>query len=176
MAGPASVPCFILTISDTRTPETDRSGDAIATRLEAAGHSVIGRRIVRDVASEVASAVEKALAGDAKAIITTGGTGIATRDTTFEAISALIERPMPGFGELFRMLSYDQIGPGAMLSRACAGITNRRVLFVLPGSEKAVTLAMEKLIVPELGHIVSEMTKGESIETVDAIENWLDRQ
>ena len=158
-AGPTSVPCFVLTISDTRTLETDTSGAAIASMLEGWGHLVTSRAIVKDDAKAVAAAVKTALQGPAKAIITTGGTGIAARDTTFEAVSALIERPMPGFGEIFRALSYEDIGAAAILSRACAGITNGRVLFVLPGSQNAVTLAMDKLILPELGHIVSELEK-----------------
>lgn len=174
-SAPRSVACFVLTVSDTRTAETDASGNVIAAKLTAAGHAVVGREIVRDVASEVAAVLQREIGGAARAIITTGGTGIAARDTTFEAVSALIERPIPGFGELFRHLSYEQIGSAAMLSRACAGITNNRVIFVLPGSQNAVTLAMDTLILPELGHIVSELTK-DIADPEDRIGNWLDRQ
>jgi molybdenum cofactor biosynthesis protein B len=158
-AAPAGVPCFVLTISDTRSLETDSSGALIVERLSHGGHSVVDRRIVKDDASAVADAVRGKLTGPARAIITTGGTGIAARDMAFEAVSALFEKTLDGFGELFRHLSYQEIGAAAMLSRACAGVAKGRVIFVLPGSEAAVRLAMDRLILPELGHIAGELTK-----------------
>lgn len=156
---PASVSCGVVTISDTRTLETDTSGAAIADLLARAGHTVAARRIVVDDAKAVADAVRDVLAFGADAVITTGGTGIARRDTTYEAIAGLLERTLPGFGELFRTLSFQDVGSAAMLSRATAGTVGRAVVFVLPGSEAAVRLAMEKLILPELGHIVRELRK-----------------
>lgn len=157
---PHSVRCFIVTVSDTRTEETDTSGHAIADLLERAGHQVAGHVIVKDDAALVRSAVERQLTtSDVDAIITTGGTGIAARDTTFEAVDSLLEKRLPGFGELFRVLSYEQIGSAAIMSRATAGIAARRILVALPGSESAVRLAMEKLLVPELGHLVQQARK-----------------
>lgn len=159
-AAPTSVRCFVLTISDTRTPDTDASGDAIRALLEDAGHVVTERRIVRDEPDQVTAAVEHGLA-DARvqAVITTGGTGVTSRDGTFEAVDRLLEKRLDGFGELFRMLSYAEIGAAAMLSRATAGIARGTAVFVLPGSEHAVRLAMTRLIVPELGHVVQQVRR-----------------
>jgi molybdopterin adenylyltransferase len=157
---PAAVRCFIVTVSDTRTEETDTSGRAIAELLAAAGHHVFGRVIVKDEAALVRGTIERQLAsGDVDVIISTGGTGIAARDTTFEAIDALLEKRLPGFGELFRMLSYEQIGSAAIMSRATAGISARHVIVALPGSEAAVRLGMEKLVLPELVHLVQQVRK-----------------
>ena len=157
---PRSVRCFIVTVSDTRTDATDRSGRAIAELLEAAGHVVVGRTIVRDDAEMVRDAVVRQLATpEVQAIITTGGTGISSRDSTYEAIAALLQKRLDGFGELFRMLSYQQIGSAAIMSRACAGLAAGRVVAALPGSEAAVRLAMEKLLVPELAHMVQQAGK-----------------
>jgi molybdenum cofactor biosynthesis protein B len=153
---PASVRCFVLTISDTRTAESDTSGDAIAGALVSAGHEVIGRRLVRDDPGAV-SEVVRAESLRADLVVTTGGTGITARDTTYDAISTLLEKRLDGFGELFRMLSYEQIGAAAMLSRACAGSIGTTAIFALPGSEHAVRLAMDKLILPEIGHVVREL-------------------
>jgi molybdenum cofactor biosynthesis protein B len=155
---PASVACYVLTISDSRTTGTDASGDAIAGALSEAGHVLTGRQIVPDDPSAVRDAVAAAV-GTAQAIITTGGTGITSRDSTFEAIAELFDKRLDGFGELFRMLSYREIGSAAMLSRACAGTLGRTAVFLLPGSENAVRLAMQELILPELGHIVRELTR-----------------
>jgi molybdenum cofactor biosynthesis protein B len=155
---PASVACFVLTISDTRTQANDSSGDAIASALTAAGHTVAGRTIVRDDPA----AVREVVAGRARsvqAIITTGGTGITSRDSTYEAIAALLEKRLDGFGELFRMLSYEAVGSAAMMTRAAAGTIGRTVVFMLPGSEHAVRLGMEKLILPEIGHVVRELNR-----------------
>jgi molybdenum cofactor biosynthesis protein B len=157
---PASVACFVLTVSDSRTPETDTSGRAIAELLVAAGHTVSGRDVVRDEPVEVSRVLRDQISKrDVRAIITTGGTGIAKRDSTYEAVTAMLDKRIDGFGELFRMLSFNDIGSAAMLSRATAGIAGGCVVFMLPGSENAVRLAMEKLILPELGHLVYELTK-----------------
>ena len=157
---PASVACYVLTVSDSRTPETDGGGRAIRELLEAAGHSVTGHAIVKDEPSQVTSVVRAQLA-DARTqvILTTGGTGITSRDGTFEAIDALLEKRLEGFGELFRMLSFEEIGAAAMMSRATAGTVGRKAIFVLPGSPNAVRLAMTRLIVPELGHIAQQLNR-----------------
>ena len=155
---PASVTCCVLTISDTRTPETDSSGDAIAAALEEAGHQVATRRILPDDPSEVREFVASQ-ASVVQVIITTGGTGITSRDSTFEAIASLLDKRLDGFGELFRMLSFAEIGSAAMLSRASAGTVGRAAVFSLPGSEHAVRLAMSKLILPEVGHVVRELAR-----------------
>jgi molybdenum cofactor biosynthesis protein B len=157
---PVSVGCFVLTVSDTRTPDTDTSGRAIRQLLEAAGHVVTGASIVRDDSPAVTASLLAALVDvSTHAVITTGGTGITARDTTFEAVSGLLEKRLDGFGELFRMLSFEEIGAAAMLSRATAGTIGRTAVFVLPGSEAAVRLAMTRLIVPELGHVVQQLQK-----------------
>jgi molybdopterin adenylyltransferase len=155
---PAAVRVFVLTVSDTRTDATDTGGAAIVEALTAAGHIVTGRKILKDDPGPVAEAVRKATV-TADVIITTGGTGITSRDSTYEALSGLLEKRLDGFGELFRMLSYEEIGAAAMLSRACAGTIRKTAVFSLPGSEKAVRLAMAKLIVPELGHVVRELKR-----------------
>jgi molybdenum cofactor biosynthesis protein B len=149
----------VLTISDTRTAETDTSGRAIAALLEAEGHYVVARAIVRDEPADVTAFLDAQLAGDAQVVITTGGTGITSRDSTFEAIDARLEKRLDGFGELFRMLSFTDIGPAAMLSRACAGLVRGRIVVALPGSEGAVRLAMTRLLLPELPHLVQQAAK-----------------
>ena len=157
---PASIGCFVLTVSDTRTPDTDTSGRAVRDLLAGAGHIVTGTAIVRDEPSQVVTQIRQALGHETtQVVITTGGTGITSRDGTFEAVDGLLEKRLDGFGELFRMLSYQEIGPAAMMSRAIAGTLARKAIFVLPGSEHAVRLAMTKLIVPELGHVVQQLTK-----------------
>ena len=155
---PASVRCFVLTISDTRTETNDTSGAAITEALTSSGHTVTGRKIVRDDPATVTETVRRATVS-ADVIITTGGTGITSRDSTYEAISALLDKHLDGFGELFRMLSYEDVGAAAMLSRACAGTIRKTAVFSLPGSEQAVRLAMEKLILPEIGHVVRELRR-----------------
>ena len=158
--GPDRVRVFVLTVSDTRTDETDTSGQAIIELLLAAGHQVAGKAIEKDEPARVAELVrQQAAIADVDAIITTGGTGLTSRDSTFEAIDALLDKRLPGFGELFRMLSYQNIGASAMLSRACAGTIGSVIVISLPGSEKAARLAMTKLVVPELGHLVQQATK-----------------
>jgi molybdenum cofactor biosynthesis protein B len=154
---PQSVRCFVVTISDTRTETTDTSGRAIADLLTAAGHVVAGRTIVKDDADLVRGTLERQLASaDVQAIITTGGTGITARDSTYEVVSGMLQKRLDGFGELFRMLSFEQIGPAAMMSRACAGIAAGHVVVSLPGAEAAVRLAMDRLLIPELGHLVEQ--------------------
>jgi molybdenum cofactor biosynthesis protein B len=151
---------FVLTVSDTRTGDTDTAGPAICTLLTGAGHVVAGATIEKDDPARVAELVrQQAAIGDVDAIISTGGTGLTSRDSTFEAVDALLTKRLPGFGELFRMLSYQEIGSAAMMSRACAGTIGRTVVIALPGSEKAVRLAMTKLVIPELGHLVQQATK-----------------
>jgi len=155
---PASVRCVVITISDTRTPDTDSSGAAIAEALSGAGHTVVSRHIVRDDPGQVRDLVRSA-ASEVPVIVTTGGTGITSRDSTYEAIVSLLDKRLDGFGELFRMLSYEQIGSAAMLSRACAGTIGTAAVFALPGAQRAVELAMEKLILPEIGHVVRELRR-----------------
>jgi molybdenum cofactor biosynthesis protein B len=158
---PASVSCFVLTVSDTRTEANDTGGHAIRELLERAGHSVAGHAIVRDEPAQVAGIVRERLADErTRVIITTGGTGISARDTTYEAITGLFDKRLDGFGEIFRMISFNEIGSAAMMSRATAGTVGRKAIFVLPGSPAAVRLAMERLIIPELGHVVQQLMKG----------------
>lgn len=153
-----AVTCAVLTISDTRTEADDRSGKIIKGLLEEAGHSVGFYRIVPDDAEQIRRLlVQVANEGACQAILTSGGTGIAARDTTYEAVTGLLEKRLDGFGELFRFLSWDDIGSGAMLSRAVAGVYRDAMVFCMPGSSGAVRLAMEKLIVPELSHLVWEI-------------------
>lgn len=159
-AAPATVRCFVLTVSDTRTPDTDASGRAIRDLLEAEGHHVTGATIVPDDPEKVTAVISQHLASDAtQIVISTGGTGITSRDGTFEAVDRLLEKRLDGFGELFRMLSFEEIRAAAMLTRATAGTVGRKAVFVLPGSEHAVRLAMTRLILPELGHIVQQLNK-----------------
>lgn len=153
---PASVTVYVITVSDTRTLETDKSGAAIAAMLEQNGHLVHGRTILRDEPADVRAKVLDLAVSGIDAVITTGGTGITARDGTFEAVDGLLTKRLPGFGEIFRMISYQQIGAAAMLSRATAGLVDRTVVIVLPGSEHAVRLAMDELVVPELAHLVRE--------------------
>lgn len=157
---PVSVPTWVITVSDTRTLETDSGGASVVEHLEQAGHEIAGREIVADDPAAIRAALDRALSSDdARAVILTGGTGVAPRDVTPESVEPLLERIVPGFGELFRMLSYEDIGSAALLSRALAGLARGRVVFVIPGSRGAVRLAMEKLIVPEIGHLAGEAVK-----------------
>lgn len=154
-----SVSLAVVTVSDTRTPETDVSGRLIHSLAEAAGHQVMAYRIVRDEPDEVLHALNDFADSRARLIIFNGGTGIGRRDRTFDVISRAIEKPLPGFGELFRMLSYEQVGAAAMLSRATAGVYRDKVVFSTPGSPNAVQLAMEKLILPEIQHLAWELVR-----------------
>jgi len=151
----------VITLSDTRTPETDTSGQTISRLLTEAGHRVGFYKLMPDDPVEQFSAVLENCLVDHKidAVITNGGTGIAQRDLAVPAIEKFIDSPLPGFGELFRMLSYEQIGSGAMASRALGGIARRKPVFALPGSTKAVELAMTKLILPEIRHLLGELRK-----------------
>ena len=154
---PSSVRCVVVTVSDTRTEATDTAGRAIVELLEAQGHEVSSRTIVPDDQARIAAVLDEALGReDVDAVLCTGGTGITARDSTYEVVTARIEKRLDGFGELFRMLSYADVGPAAMLSRACAGLARGRILVAMPGSEGAVRLAMHKLLLPELGHMVRE--------------------
>jgi len=162
-AGPAaehrargrSARCRVITVSDTRTLETDSSGARAAELLVAAGHTVGARRIVPDERDAIARAVRDALDDpETDAVILSGGTGLAPRDVTYETVRDLLEKPIDGFGELFRMLSFEEIGAAAMLSRAVGGVTGRTAVFALPGSSKAVELGVTRLIAPELGHLL----------------------
>lgn len=157
---PASARVHVVTVSDTRTVETDTSGQLAKELLVAAGHTLAGYTILRDEPAEVAALV-RAIAdqGSADAVITSGGTGVSSRDSTYEAIASLLDKRLDGFGELFRMLSYAEIGPAAMLSRAVAGLHRGVIVFATPGSSNAVRLALEKLILPELGHLVGEVRR-----------------
>src|SRR5713101_8126698 len=144
-AAPRSIPCMVITCSDTRTPETDTSGALIMSALKGRGHSVVSYHLAKD--------------RHVQAIIVNGGTGISRRDSTFEAIDGLLEKRLDGFGEIFRSLSYQDIGSAAIMSRATAGLYKGTIVISIPGSEKAVLLAMDKLILDELGHMVGEMGK-----------------
>ena len=154
---PTSLACAVLTISDTRTLETDTGGQAVIERLEAAGHRVAAREIIPDEPDRMRALLLK-FSGDPEidAVLMTGGTGLSSRDQTFETVSGMLTKALPGYGELFRMLSFHEIGPAAMLSRAVGGLVGRTVVLTMPGSPAAVRLAMEKLILPELGHLVRE--------------------
>jgi molybdenum cofactor biosynthesis protein B len=150
----------VLTVSDTKTPETDTSGALIRELLTAAGHRVTASDIVRDEPADVTRLVRAACADAAvQVVILTGGTGITSRDSTFEAVEALLDKRLPGFGELFRMLSFAEIGAAAMLSRAQMGVHARRIVVSLPGSPNACRLALEKLLLPELGHLLREVSR-----------------
>ena len=153
---PASAKCAVITISDSRTSETDESGKLIRELFLRAGHSVLFSPIVKDEAKPILDAVEQA-SWTCEAIVTNGGTGIAKRDVTIPTLAPTFERTIPGFGELFRSLSYQTIGSAAMLSGAAAGVYHGRLVFCLPGSPQACRLAMEKLILPELGHALGVM-------------------
>jgi molybdopterin adenylyltransferase len=156
---PPQVRVFVVTASDTRGEAEDTSGAFLRTAAAAAGHAVVGYRIVKDDPAQIRAALEAAIEADAEAIVVNGGTGIAARDRTYEAVAGIIEKRLDGFGELFRSLSYAEIGSAAMLSRAVAGTFGGRVIFSVPGSSAAVRLAWEKLIAPEVGHVLRELRK-----------------
>jgi molybdenum cofactor biosynthesis protein B len=154
------VTCAVITVSDTRTEATDGSGRLMRERLEQAGHRVEFYAVVKDEPAEIRQLLEK-LAGESRvqAVLLNGGTGISRRDSTYEAVVELLEKKLDGFGELFRMLSYQEVGAAAMLSRAVAGTYRQLIVFSTPGSTGAVRLAMEQLIVPELPHLVWEVMR-----------------
>lgn len=151
---PKAIRFGVVTVSDTRTLEDDKSGQLIVESLSNAGHELKARVIVPDEPKQIVAAVQEQVAQGMEAIILTGGTGIARRDHTCDAIEPLLEMHIPGFGELFRYLSYEDIGSAAMLSRAMAGRIESSLIFCLPGSSAAVHLALEKLLIPELPHLV----------------------
>ncbi len=155
--GPVSV--LVVTVSDTRTPETDVSGNYLRQQLETAGHRVHSQRIVRDEPAELEAVLNEAAASKAQVVIFNGGTGVSRRDTTFDFLEPKLEKTLPGFGELFRMLSYEQVGAAAMMSRATAGVYGGKVVISTPGSPAAVRLAWEKLIGPELEHLAWEVAR-----------------
>lgn len=156
---PTSVASFVVTCSDTRDAKTDEGGALARRLLESAGHPVLGALVIPDEATAIRAALEQALAAGARAVIFTGGTGLARRDVTLDTLAPLFERALPGFGELFRMLSWEQVGSAALLSRAGAGVVRGAAVFALPGSPKGVSLALERLILPELGHLVRELSR-----------------
>jgi len=150
--------CFVVTVSDTRDETTDQSGQLVKALLGEKGHRLVGYRIVKDEPVRIESLLQDALARrDVDAIIVNGGTGISPRDGTYEVVSRLLEKRLDGFGEIFRFLSFQDIGSAAMMSRATAGVAKGKVLISLPGSKGAVDLAMRRLVLPELGHMVSQL-------------------
>jgi len=158
-ASQESVAIAIVTVSDTRTRETDRSGQAIRALAEEAGHRIVDYRIVADEPALVQQALEAFSAGEAQMVIFNGGTGVSRRDQTYDVLARALEKELPGFGELFRMLSYAEIGSAAMMSRATAGIYRDCAVVSIPGSTNAVRLAMTQLILPEIRHLAWEMTR-----------------
>jgi molybdopterin adenylyltransferase len=159
-AAPQSLNVAVMTVSDTRTIETDSAGAFIVRVAEESGHRIVERHIVRDEPEEMRPLLQAMCSRDeVDAILVTGGTGISPRDQTYETVSALLTRSLPGYGELFRMLSYAEIGPACVLSRAIGGLIDKTVILVMPGSVAAVELAMRKIILPELPHIVREARK-----------------
>jgi molybdenum cofactor biosynthesis protein B len=157
---PAYAKAYVITCSDSRTAASDEGGRLIKSLLADRGHVIAGSAIVPDEPSRIAAELHRARLAGAQVALITGGTGITSRDATFEAATAAIARPLPGFGELFRMLSFQEIGSAAMLSRAVAGIAkDGLVIFAMPGSPAAVRLACERLILPELGHLLEELAR-----------------
>jgi molybdenum cofactor biosynthesis protein B len=153
------VPIAVVTVSDTRTPDTDQNGLFLKAQIAASGNTVASYHLVHDDTETVMLLAAQLVETDARIIIFNGGTGIAPRDNTFDAISTGLEKTLPGFGELFRMLSYEQIGSASMLSRATAGMRQGKMIFSVPGSPAAVQLAWEKLIAPEIDHICRELDR-----------------
>lgn len=159
-ASPEQVRCGVMTVSDTRTLADDRGGALIVELLTAAGHSVVAREIIPDEPTRIGALITAWRdRSEIDAILLTGGTGISRRDQTFETVEALLTKVLTGYGELFRVLSYQEIGAAAMLSRALGGVAETTVVLTMPGSPNAVRLAMEKLILPELRHLVREATR-----------------
>ena len=157
---PQATSCGVITVSDSRDLDSDRGGTLICQMLEDAGHTVAAREIVPDEPQELRAIVEQCVAqDDIEIVLITGGTGISRRDQTAEALEAMYSKQLPGYGELFRWLSYQEVGPAAMLSRASAGIVDRVPVCTMPGSPSAVRLAMERLILPEIGHLVAQASK-----------------
>jgi molybdopterin adenylyltransferase len=156
---PTQVGCYVVTCSDSRAHADDTSGRALREGLERAGHPVVGQVIVQDEADAIRGALQAAQLAGARAVLFTGGTGLTRRDQTVDTLRPLLDRELPGFGELFRMLSFQEIGSAAWLSRALAGIHGELLVFLLPGSPNAAKLALERLILPELGHAIRELSR-----------------
>lgn len=155
-----AITCWVITVSDSRTPQTDTSGKLISERLTTAGHSIAFYKIIKNDAPQIASVLKKFKKNrEAQVAIFHGGTGLSKKDQTARTVKKYLDEEIEGFGELFRLLSYEEVGPYALLSRAVAGVTNKKLIFSLPGSENAVKLAIEKLILPVLGHAVHELQK-----------------
>jgi molybdopterin adenylyltransferase len=155
---PLSLACAIVTVSDSRTVETDTSGQLIRSLLLTAGHRISHYEILPDEPERIKQAIAQLSSEPINILLFNGGTGIAPRDTTYDAIASLLEKTLPGFGEIFRMLSFAEVGSRAMASRAVAGTIGRQVLFSMPGSSKAVKLAMEQLVLPEMVHLVKQLS------------------
>ncbi|MBA4157029.1 MAG: molybdenum cofactor biosynthesis protein MoaB [Gemmatimonadetes bacterium] len=155
--GPVRV--AIITVSDSRTPETDTNAAYLRDQIQAAGHMLTGYRLVRDEPEQITAVLNELAAGEAQILLFNGGTGISPRDTTYDVLSRALDKVLPGFGELFRMLSWEQVGAAAMLSRSTAGVYRGRVVVSMPGSPAAVRLAWEKLLAPELEHLAWEVAR-----------------
>ncbi len=159
-AGQQSIGVGLVTVSDTRTPETDQNYHYQRGRLEELGHQVIAYRIIKDEPDQVAAALVDMVETPAvRIVLFNGGTGIAPRDTTYDVISRMLEKTLPGFGEIFRMLSYQEVGAAAILSRATAGVYKSTFVASMPGSPNAVQVALEKIILPEINHLAWEVTR-----------------
>lgn len=156
-SGPVRV--AVVTVSDTRTPENDVSGGFLRREIEASGHLLHSARIVPDEPSRIEQVLEELVSSGAQVVLFNGGTGISRRDTTFDTLSSKFEKTLPGFGEIFRRLSFDEIGSAAMMSRAAAGVYRGAAVLSMPGSPAAVRLAWEKLIAPEIAHLAGELTR-----------------
>ena len=159
-AGKGSVTIAIVTVSDTRTPETDQNRQYIERRMGELGHRVAAYRLIKDEPDQVATVIQE-LAGmpEVQLVLFNGGTGISPRDTTYDVVSKYLEKTLPGFGELFRMLSFQEVGAAAMFSRATAGVYHGTLIFSMPGSPNAVEVALEKLIIPEINHLAWEIAR-----------------
>jgi molybdenum cofactor biosynthesis protein B len=160
LAGSGAVGLAVVTVSDSRTPETDTNRHYIERRMGELGHIVAAYLLIKDEPDQVAAALDELAAlPDVRIILFNGGTGISPRDTTYDVVSRMLEKTLPGFGELFRMLSYQQVGAAAMLSRATAGVYRKTLVFSMPGSPNAVQVALEQLIIPELNHLAWEVVR-----------------
>jgi molybdenum cofactor biosynthesis protein B len=159
-AGKGAVNLAIVTVSDTRTPETDQNRQYIEERMAELGHHVAAYRLIKDEPDQVAAVIEELTAmPGVQLVLFNGGTGISPRDTTYDVVSRYLEKTLPGFGELFRMLSYQEVGAAAMFSRATAGVYHNTLVFSMPGSPNAVQVALEKLIIPEINHLAWEISR-----------------
>ena len=157
---PESLNCAVITVSDTRTIETDTGGQLVIDKLTEKGHRIAERQIIPDEPSRMRPLLERLRdSDDVDVVLMTGGTGISSRDQTYETVTSLLTKPLPGYGELFRMLSFEEIGAAAILSRATGGLMDRTLLLTMPGSRAAVQLAMDRIIILELTHLVRESNR-----------------